>query len=77
MDHKSVDLRVELLSAFIGNNAVSVTDLNELISNISSSLNGVVSTRFLRPDAAAKPSASQTRRNITPDAKIARLAVGS
>lgn len=67
---KNIELTAEIVSAFVGNNSVSVTDLPALIKSVYASLQGVEAPQVAEAESVTKPTAAQIRKSITPDALI-------
>ena len=67
---KNIELTAEIVSAFVGNNSVSVTDLPSLITSVYASLQGVEAPAAVEVESVSKPTAAQIRKSITSDALI-------
>lgn len=67
-----VALAAEIVSAYVANNSVPATEIPNLISNVHAALNGLAPGAAQAPAAeqVEKPTASQIRKSITPDALI-------
>ena len=68
MDDKSeiIEMTADIVSAYVGNNSVSATDLPSLIQSVHRALSGV-STGAEAVEAAPKEPAVPLKRSITPD----------
>src|ERR1700739_4493334 len=68
MDDKSeiIEMTADIVSAYVGNNSVSATDLPSLIQSVHRALAGV-STGVETVEVAAKEPAVPLKRSITPD----------
>src|SRR5579872_2963825 len=68
MDDKSeiIEMTADIVSAYVGNNSVSATDLPSLIQSVHRALAGV-STGVETVEAAPKEPAVPLKRSITPD----------
>jgi predicted transcriptional regulator len=68
MDDKSeiIEMTADIVSAYVGNNSVSATDLPSLIQSVHRALAGV-STGVEAVEAAPKEPAVPLKRSITPD----------
>jgi len=68
MEEKSdvIEMTADIVSAYVGNNSVSATDLPGLIQSVHRALAGV-STGAEMVEAAPKEPAVPVRRSITPD----------
>lgn len=64
-----IEMAADIVSAYVGNNTVSVNDLPVLIKNIHDALKGVSEGATAEPIAPQTPAVS-VRRSITPDALI-------
>ena len=67
---KTIEMTADIVSAFVSNNAVSVSDLPGLIKSVHASLSGVGAPEAVEAAVVTKPGAAQIRRSITPDALI-------
>ncbi|AWN42644.1 MucR family transcriptional regulator [Methylobacterium durans] len=66
-----IGLAADIVSAFVSNNPVSVAELPALISNVHRALNGLASGTSQAPvEEVEKPTPSQIKKSITPDALI-------
>ncbi|KAB1075460.1 MucR family transcriptional regulator [Methylobacterium soli] len=67
-----VAIAAEIVSAYVANNSVPVAELPALLSNVHAALNGLATGAAQAPAAkeVEKPTASQIRKSITPDALI-------
>jgi predicted transcriptional regulator len=63
-------LTSEIISSYVSANAVAAADLAALIKLTHAALRSATNTVVNRPAAETKPTASQIRRSITPDALI-------
>ncbi|QPC45176.1 MucR family transcriptional regulator [Kaustia mangrovi] len=61
-----VELTTEIVSAYVGNNAVSSADLPGLIKEVYKALSGTVGDEEEKPAVEQKPAVS-IRRSVTPD----------
>ncbi|WP_336490915.1 MucR family transcriptional regulator [Methylobacterium nigriterrae] len=62
----AVDLAAQIVSAYVSNNAVRVTDLPEVIAGVHAALTGL--GKAADPaDAVEKPTPAQIRNSVTPD----------
>ena len=68
-ENSVIEMAADIVSAYVGNNTVSVNDLPNLIKNIHDALRGV-STGVSAEPAAPQTPAVPVRRSITPDALI-------
>ena len=66
----NITLTADIVSAFVGNNTVSVADLPVLIRATYDALNGVGTPEVAEAEAVNKPTSGQIRKSITPDALI-------
>jgi predicted transcriptional regulator len=76
MDEKNaamIGLTADVVAAFVGNNAVAVADLPGLIKTVHAALSGAEAPVLETTDETVKPTASQIRKSITPDALISFL----
>lgn len=65
-DSGVIEMAADIVSAYVGNNTVSVNDLPNLIKNIHDALKGVSTGATAEPVAPQTP-AVPVRRSITPD----------
>lgn len=76
MDEKNaamIGLTAGVVSAFVGNNAVAVTDLPGLIRIVHAALSGAEAPVLEAVEETVKPTAGQIRKSITHDALISFL----
>ena len=68
MDEKSevIEMTADIVSAYVGNNSVSATDLPSLIQSVHRALSGVATGADVA-EAAPKEPAVPVKRSITPD----------
>lgn len=68
MDDKNtlIDMTAEIVSAYVGNNEVSASELPKLVQNVYNSLNDVSRGLSAADAEPAKPAVS-VKRSITPD----------
>ena len=68
MDDKNtlIDMTAEIVSAYVGNNEVSASELPKLVQNVYNSLNDVSKGLSAADAEPAKPAVS-VKRSITPD----------
>ena len=68
MDDKNtlIDMTAEIVSAYVGNNEVSASELPKLVQNVYNSLNDVSKGISAADAEPAKPAVS-VKRSITPD----------
>ncbi len=66
----NIALTADIVSAFVGNNTVAVTDLPALIKATYAALNGIGAPEVVEAEAVSKPTSGQIRKSITPDALI-------
>ena len=65
-----IEMAAEIVSAYVGNNSVSATDLPNLIQKVHAALKGVSTNGDVQPEAAPQTPAVSVRKSITPDAII-------
>ena len=65
-ENSVIEMAADIVSAYVGNNAVSVNDLPTLIKNIHDTLKGISTGAPAEPAAPQTPAVS-VRRSITPD----------
>ena len=65
-----VELTAELVSAYVSNNSVRPADIAALIASTHAALSGLGSSAAPAAPAVDKPTLSQIRKSITPDALI-------
>lgn len=65
-DHELVGLSADIVSAYVGHNALSVSDLPKLISDVHNALRGLKSGATTIAPAELKPAVS-VRKSIAPD----------
>ena len=65
-----IQLTAEIVSAYVSNNSVRPADMAELIVSTHAALSGLGSSAALAAPAVGKPTPSQIRKSITPDALI-------
>ncbi|MER2263730.1 MucR family transcriptional regulator [Methylobacterium oxalidis] len=66
-----VELTADIISAYVSNNRVLVVELPTLIGNVHQALYGLASgTAQASTEEVEKPTPSQIRKSITPDALI-------
>lgn len=65
-DNSVIEMAADIVSAYVGNNTVSVTDLPNLIKNIHDALKGIGTGASAEPLAPQTPAVS-VRKSITPD----------
>ena len=68
VDH--VKLTTEIVSAYVSNNSVRPADMAELIASTHAALSGLGSSAAPAAPAIDKPTPSQIRKSVTPDALI-------
>ena len=68
--HSLIDLTADIVSAYIANNNVPVTELPSLISGIHTALATLGSQAYPEPAAVEKLTSTQIRKSIMPDALI-------
>jgi len=76
MDEKNaamIGLTADVVAAFVGNNAVAVADLPNLIKTVHAALSGAEAPAPVAVEEVVKPTSAQIRRSITPDALISFL----
>jgi predicted transcriptional regulator len=61
-----IEMTTDIVSAYVGNNTVSATDLPALIQSVYQALNGVT-TGVAEVEAAPKEPAVSVKKSITPD----------
>ena len=66
----SIDLTADLVSAFVSNNNVPVSELPALIASVHAALAGLGNEAAAEPPGPKKPTAAQVKKSITPDALI-------
>ncbi len=67
---KQIEMTVDIVSAFVGNNPVPVADLPALIKATFAALSTVGSEPVVEIASVTKPTAAQIRKSITHDALI-------
>jgi len=69
-DH--IELTADIVSAYVSNNSVPVSELATLLTSVHASLSGLASGGSDAPakDAIEKPTPAQIKKSITPDALI-------
>lgn len=67
---KLIGLTAEVVAAYVGNNAVAVSDIPGLIRSIHDALAGVGAPVAVEHVETAKPTPAQIRKSITPDALV-------
>ena len=65
-----IEMAADIVSAYVGNNSVSATDLPNLIQKVHAALMGVSTNGEVQPEAAPQTPAVSVRKSITPDAII-------
>lgn len=65
-ENSVIEMAADIVSAYVGNNTVSVNDLPNLIKNIHDTLKGISAGATPEPVAPQAPAVS-VRRSITPD----------
>lgn len=76
MDDKNaalIGLTVDVVTAFVGNNAVAVADLPGLVRTVHAALSGAEAPAPAVVEEVVKPTPAQIRKSITPDALISFL----
>ena len=66
-------LAADLVSAYVSNNSVPVTELPSLIMGVHGALIGLRGTAPVEEEQVEKPTPAQIRKSITPDAIISFL----
>ncbi len=61
-----IEMTTEIVSAYVGNNTVSASDLPKLIQSVHLALTGVT-TGVVEADAAPREPAVSVKKSITPD----------
>src|SRR5215208_5853416 len=64
---KTIELAAEIVSAFVSNNSVPVTELPALISNVHAALTKVASGSTQQPAEEPKPPAVPIKKSVQPD----------
>jgi predicted transcriptional regulator len=67
------ELTTEIVSAYVANNSVPVAELPALLSGVHAALNGLGGASAPAEPKVEKPTPSQIRKSITPDALISFL----
>ena len=68
-----VELAADLVAAFVSANHVQVAELPALIASVHASLSGLANGAPAEPAGPEKPTPSQVKKSITPDALISFL----
>ena len=66
----NLDMTADLVSAFVSNNNVPVSELPALIASVHAALAGLGNEAPAEPVGPEKPTPAQIRKSITPDALI-------
>lgn len=65
-DNSVIEMAADIVSAYVGNNTISVNDLPNLIKNVHAALSGVQTGTTAEPATPQTPAVA-VRRSITPD----------
>src|SRR6476620_7128338 len=65
-----IALAVDIVSAFVSNNSVLVSELPALIASVHATLSGMANGPVSTEPDVEKPTAAQVRKSITPDGLI-------
>ncbi|GJE43197.1 MucR family transcriptional regulator [Methylobacterium soli] len=65
-----IDLASEIVSAYVSNNSLPVTELPALLGNVHAALSGLASAGGASTEAAPKATPAQVRKSITHDALV-------
>src|ERR1700710_2893846 len=65
-----IDLASEIVSAYVSNNSLPVTELPALLGNVHAALSGLASTATASADSAPKATPAQIRKSVTHDALV-------
>ncbi|WP_336488137.1 MucR family transcriptional regulator [Methylobacterium nigriterrae] len=65
-----IELAVGVVSAYVSNNSIPVSDLPWLIASVHATLNGMANGPVSTEPDVEKPTAAQIRKSVTPDALI-------
>lgn len=65
-DNQLIDMTVEIVSAYVGNNTVGIGEVSSLIMQVHGALLGVVTDEAGQPEPKPEPAVS-LRKSITPD----------
>ena len=65
-----IQLTAEIVSAYVSNNSVRPADMAQLIASTHAALSGLGSSAAPAAPAVDKPTPSQIRKSVTPDALI-------
>ena len=65
-----IDLASEVVSAYVSNNSLPVTELPALLGNVHAALSGLASTATASADSAPKATPAQIRKSVTHDALV-------
>jgi predicted transcriptional regulator len=67
-----IDLTADIVSAFVSNNSVPVSELANLLTSVHTALSGLAAggSAASAEDAVQKPTPAQIKKSITPDALI-------
>ena len=66
----TIELTADLVSAFVSNNNVPISELAALISKVHAAIAGLGHEVTAEPAGPEKPTAAQVKKSITPDALI-------
>ncbi|WP_336491593.1 MucR family transcriptional regulator [Methylobacterium nigriterrae] len=67
---KHLNLAADIVSAYVSNNSIPVSDLPGLIASVHATLNGMASGPASIEPEVEKPTPTQIRKSITPDALV-------
>ncbi|WP_082504640.1 MucR family transcriptional regulator [Methylobacterium sp. Leaf111] len=69
-DH--IELTADIVSAYVSNNSIPVSELANLLASVHTALSGLAAggTNKAAEDAVEKPTPAQIKKSITPDALI-------
>ena len=72
MPTEHITLTADLVSAYVSNNSIPVSELTNLLSSVHAALSGLAVGGSAAPakDAVEKPTAAQIKKSITPDSLI-------
>ena len=65
-----VELAADLVSAYVSNNSLPSAELPALITQVHAALTGLSAPQLPKEEEIEKPSATQIKKSITPDALI-------